>query len=124
MIVSAYHADARKRRHKVGAINLGKKPSQTMEMPSNTAKNKVYYPELTVHDIDLGVSDKDAGKAFTAIIKGTIRRVSNTARADGSKDMACDLEVHSIDFGDSVGKKGTSKQKQVFDSFYHKGKKG
>jgi hypothetical protein len=97
-------------------VDLGKTVGELQAV--ETKKNTKSYPSMSIYDIDVGLTQNDAGKKFTALITGKIRRVSSTARADGTKDNSVELDVHTIDFGG----KGKSTQKEAFDSFYY-GKK-
>lgn len=102
-------------------INLGKKSGgPETAMPSSKANaDRMMYPDMHIHDVDMGLNEKHVGKQFTAHITGKISHVSKSVSAGQKPSHHVGLEIHSIDMG---GGGGPSKQKQAFDSFYH-GKK-
>jgi hypothetical protein len=102
-------------------INLGKKlggPETGPETAESPKKNQIVYPEFTVYDIDLGLGDEHAGQTFQATIKGVIRRVSKTARADGSKENTVSLEVRGIEFKGLEKSSKKTPVKSIVDDFY------
>lgn len=83
-------------------IDLGKKRNDTTGpiSPGETSKkNEVYYPDLYINDIDLGLGVADAGKEYTATVKVKVRSISKNVNADGKKNDSITLEIHGIDFG-------------------------
>jgi hypothetical protein len=86
-------------------IDLGKKWESPEVAPSSPEKNKVHYPDLYINDIDLGLSEDDAGKEFTATVKVKVRSISSNVNSDSKKNNSLTLEVKAIDFGKSEGKK-------------------
>lgn len=101
-------------------INLGKKRNTgEMAMPSGKT-DKMMYPDMHIHDVDMGMNEKHVGKTFSAHITGKISHVSKSVSAGSPPSHHVGLEVHSIDMGNTNGK---SIQKQMFDTFYGKGKK-
>lgn len=101
-------------------INLGKKSGRPeMAMPSDKT-DKMMYPDLHIHDVEMGMNEKHVGKPFTATITGKVSHVSKSVSAGSSPSHHVGLEIHSINMSNISGK---SMQKQMFDSFYHGKKK-
>lgn len=84
-------------------IDLGKKNNGPTVAAESPEKDKTYYPNVYVRDIDLGLSEEDVGKTIMATVKIKVTGVSTNKRVgDKGKSQSVDLDLLSIELGKSM----------------------
>jgi len=85
-------------------IDLGRKDELSGEGPieAKVEKNKIRYPNFYIHDVDLGLDEKDVGKVMDVKVKIRVNRVSKSISTrvgiKTKKDQDYDFDVMSIGF--------------------------
>lgn len=77
-------------------IDLGRKASETMAVPSKQEKSRIYYPSIYI-DKEIPLLDKDVGDEMTVICKLKLTSISQRENKKGN-EYSCGFDVLKIDF--------------------------